>query len=99
MAGTPDGPRIVPLPPDEWPAEMGEAIAALRPPNPRHPLPIFAERCGELAEQVKLTGLPFIEAVDIAYGAAEFAGLVDAYGDDRIQRIMAGAFMGSRKNG
>ena len=32
-------PRIEPLPPDEWPPEMRDALAALRPPNPRHPLP------------------------------------------------------------
>lgn len=34
-----DGPRITPLPPQEWPAEMQEALAALLPPDPRHPLP------------------------------------------------------------
>ena len=39
MGGTPDGPRIAPLPPGEWPEEMRDAVAALRPPNPRHPLP------------------------------------------------------------
>lgn len=32
-------PRIPPLPPKEWPAEMGDALAALRPANPRHPFP------------------------------------------------------------
>ncbi len=32
-------PRIRPLPPAEWPSEMREALAALRPPEPRHPLP------------------------------------------------------------
>jgi alkylhydroperoxidase family enzyme len=32
-------PRIRPLPPDQWPKEMGEALAALRPPVPRHPMP------------------------------------------------------------
>ena len=32
-------PRIAPLPPDQWPKEMREALAALRPPEPRHPLP------------------------------------------------------------
>jgi alkylhydroperoxidase family enzyme len=32
-------PRIQPLPPQEWPAEMRQALAALRPPEPRHPLP------------------------------------------------------------
>jgi alkylhydroperoxidase family enzyme len=31
--------RIPPLPPDEWPEAMGDALAALRPPQPRHPLP------------------------------------------------------------
>ena len=36
---TPDGPRIRPLPPEKWPKEMGQAIAALRPPDARHPLP------------------------------------------------------------
>ena len=32
-------PRIAPLPPERWPKEMREAIGALRPPAPRHPLP------------------------------------------------------------
>ena len=32
-------PRIPPLPPGEWPPEMREALAALRPANPRHPFP------------------------------------------------------------
>ena len=34
-----DGPRIPPLPPEQWPEEMGQAIAALRPPDARHPFP------------------------------------------------------------
>ncbi len=37
---TPDGPRLAPLPPDQWPEEMTAALAALRPANPRHPLPV-----------------------------------------------------------
>lgn len=37
--GPSDEPRIAPLPPSEWPPEMREALAALRPPNPRHPFP------------------------------------------------------------
>ena len=32
-------PRIPPLPPGEWPPEMKDALAALRPANPRHPFP------------------------------------------------------------
>lgn len=31
--------RIPPLPPDEWPPAMGDAIAALRPADARHPFP------------------------------------------------------------
>jgi alkylhydroperoxidase family enzyme len=31
--------RIQPLAPEQWPRQMREALAALRPPNPRHPLP------------------------------------------------------------
>ncbi len=31
--------RVDPLPPGDWPPEMGDAIAALRPPNPRYPFP------------------------------------------------------------
>jgi len=38
-SGTSDGPRIRPLPPAEWPDAMRDALAALRPPEPRHPLP------------------------------------------------------------
>lgn len=32
-------PRLAPLPPGEWPDAMRDALAALRPPDPRHPLP------------------------------------------------------------
>jgi alkylhydroperoxidase family enzyme len=31
--------RVEPIPPGEWPPEMREALAALRPPNPTHPFP------------------------------------------------------------
>lgn len=34
-----DPPRVPPLPPSDWPPEMREALAALRPANPRHPFP------------------------------------------------------------
>jgi alkylhydroperoxidase family enzyme len=32
-------PRIEPLPTRQWPPEMRDALAALTPPEPRHPLP------------------------------------------------------------
>jgi len=34
-----DDVRLAPLPRDQWPAEMTDALAALRPPNPRYPMP------------------------------------------------------------
>lgn len=36
--------RIEPLKPKEFPAEMREALAALRPPQPRHPAPVRENR-------------------------------------------------------
>ncbi len=39
MVAESDQPRVVPLAPSAWPKEMREALAAMRPPNPRHPLP------------------------------------------------------------
>lgn len=35
----PPSPRLSPLPPADWPPEMRDALAALRPPRPRHPFP------------------------------------------------------------
>ena len=37
-------PRIPPLPPKEWPTEYRAAMAALRPPNPRHSSPSTEHR-------------------------------------------------------
>lgn len=39
MPASDDPPRIPPLPPSDWPPEMREALAALRPARPRHPFP------------------------------------------------------------
>jgi len=36
--------------------------------------------------------LSFIDAVDIAYSAADWSGLVDRYGDDVVQLVLADAF-------
>lgn len=35
----PSSPRIAPLAPGEWPSTMREALAAIRPAEPRHPFP------------------------------------------------------------
>ena len=52
-SGTADVPRIRPLPPADWPAAMREALAALRPPEPRHPLP---ERGGDRPKGLNVLG-------------------------------------------
>lgn len=36
--------RVEPIPPREWPAAMREALAAMAPPNARHPRPISEGR-------------------------------------------------------
>jgi AhpD family alkylhydroperoxidase len=54
-------PRIPPLPPEEWPPEMKDALRALLPENPRHPRPNTEGRpkglnvLGTLAQHVELT--------------------------------------------
>jgi hypothetical protein len=64
----------------------------------RNPIAVFTEKCGTLADRVRRQELAFIEAVDMAYSAADFAGLIESYGDDQIQNVLAAAFMGSRPN-
>jgi hypothetical protein len=61
-----------------------------------HPLEVLADACELLAERVKIGNLKFIEAVDFAYSSADVAGLVAIYGDDRIQAVLANAFMDCR---
>jgi hypothetical protein len=64
-----------------------------------NPLDLLHERCRTLVSRVQAGELPFIEAVDFAYSAACFAGLVDCYGDDAIQQVLARAFVGAPKDG
>ncbi len=57
-------------------------------------LAILLDRASIFAERVRDGDLPFIrEAVDLTYSAADYAGLVEIYGDDQIQKILAMAFM------
>ena len=35
------------------------------------------------------------EAVDMAYSAAEWAGLIEAVGDDAVQAVLAASFAGA----
>jgi hypothetical protein len=61
-----------------------------------HPLELLADGCKSLAGRVKNGDMGFVEAVDFAYSAADLAGLIDNYGDDLIQDVLAIAFMGAR---
>lgn len=60
----------------------------------QHQLELFAIRASELADRVAAGQIAFIEAVDMAYSAAQWAGLADSVGDDAVQKIMAAAFSG-----
>jgi hypothetical protein len=66
-------------------------------PVPVHPLDLLLERCVTLVGHVEDGELPFIDAVDMAYSAADFAGLVNIYGDDVVQQVLAEAFIGCRR--
>jgi hypothetical protein len=58
---------------------------------------LFAVRCRQLAEQVDNGLIDFISAVDTAYSAAEWSGMIDLHGNDAVQEIMAAAFMRARR--
>jgi hypothetical protein len=53
---------------------------------------LLAVRAAELAERVSRGGIGFIDAVDMAYSAAQWSGMCDEVGDDNVQRILAAAF-------
>lgn len=58
---------------------------------------ILARRALELADQVADGRLAFLDAVDLAYEAAVWSGLVDAVGDDIVQATLAAAFANARR--
>jgi hypothetical protein len=55
-------------------------------------LELLAIRSCQLADRVAAGLLPFIEAVDMAYSAAEWVGLIEAVGDDAVQAVLAASF-------
>jgi hypothetical protein len=59
-------------------------------------LEILAMRSLELADRVAAGELAFLEAVDLAYSAAVWAGLVETVGDDVIQATLAACFANAR---
>jgi hypothetical protein len=55
-------------------------------------LEILAARSFDLADRVKTGELEFIDAVDIAYEAACWAGLTETAGNGFVQTVLATAF-------
>jgi hypothetical protein len=60
-------------------------------------LKLFALRCLELADRVAASEIAFLDAVDVAYGAAVWSGLVETVGDDIVQATIAAAFANARR--
>jgi hypothetical protein len=60
-------------------------------------LEILSLRSLELADRVAAGDIALLDAVDMAYGAAVWAGLTDAAGDDVVQTILAEAFRSVRR--
>lgn len=74
----------------------------------RTQLEMLARRAGELADRVAAGDLAFIDAVDMAYSAAVWAGLPEAIdkaelvtnnitGEDVVQATLAAAFANARR--
>jgi hypothetical protein len=64
-----------------------------------HPLDLLLARCLTLADRVDAGELLFLDAVDMAYSAACWAGLVERFGEDAVQAALAAAFMNVRRSG
>jgi hypothetical protein len=60
------------------------------------PLDLLYERACAMADRVEAGEIPFIQAVDFMWEAAEFAGTVDRVGADLVQHVLACAFMDAR---
>jgi hypothetical protein len=58
---------------------------------------LFTLRCLDLADRVAAGRIAFLDAIDICYEAAIWAGLVDDLGDDLIQACMAAAFANAKR--
>jgi hypothetical protein len=59
-------------------------------------LELLALRSLELADRVAHHEIAFLDAVDLAYEAAVWSGLVDSVGDDVVQTTLAAGFANAR---
>lgn len=60
-------------------------------------LEILYQRCVYLAHAVDVGGLRFLDAVDLAWDAADWAGVLASAGPDKVQDVLARAFMGIKR--
>jgi hypothetical protein len=60
-------------------------------------LEILSLRSLELADRVAAGDIALLDAVDMAYEAAVWAGLTETVGDDIVQTILAEAFRNVRR--
>jgi hypothetical protein len=58
---------------------------------------ILVLRSLELADRVAAGELGFIDAVDMAYSAARWAGLPETGGDDAIPLVLSASFANARR--
>lgn len=69
-------------------------MQAIRPGNSHiaRRLAVLRVRAWELADRAAVGEIDFIDAIDIAYSAALWSGLVADAGDDAVQEAIAPAF-------
>jgi hypothetical protein len=60
-------------------------------------LEILALRSLELADRVAAGEIAFLDAIDIAYEAAMWSGVMETVGDDVVQATLAAAFANARR--
>jgi hypothetical protein len=66
-------------------------------PRVRRQLEILAIRSFELAERVEVGEVEFLDAIDVAYDAAYWSGLVESVGNNIVQTILHEAFRKVRR--
>jgi hypothetical protein len=72
---------------------------AVEPSRTTRQLEILSSRSLELADRVVAGEITLIDAVDMSYAAAVWAGLTETVGDDVVQVVLAEAFRNVRRPG
>jgi hypothetical protein len=75
----------------------GPSLTRARLERASRQLELLALRSLDLADRVAAGELAFLDAVDVAYEAAVWAGLTSTVGDDVVQATLAAAFANARR--